>query len=66
MPDSYGYAWNLYAVHNVEDIVVFLGLRVLNFVQLKCAFYFCSETTNENNHFLKFLTFLSSSYLGSY
>ena len=30
MPDSQRYPWNLYLVKNVEDNVVFLGLKVFN------------------------------------
>ena len=29
MPDSQRYPWNLYQIHNVKDIVVFLGLKML-------------------------------------
>ena len=43
--------------YNVEDIVVFLGLRVLNsdnnvILQLKCASHFCKQTTIEIDQFL--------------
>ena len=48
---------------NVEDIVVFLGLKVLNSdiclcfptveIWSKCASHFCGEKTIENNKFSK-------------
>ena len=31
MPDSQRYPGNLYLINNMEDIVVFLGLKVFNF-----------------------------------
>jgi len=30
MPDSQRYPWNRYLINNVKDIVVFLGLEMLN------------------------------------
>ena len=30
MPDSQQYSWNLYLIMYVEDIVVFIGLKVFN------------------------------------
>ena len=33
LPDSQRFHWNLYLITNVEDIVVFLGLIVLNSFQ---------------------------------
>jgi len=48
-------------IKNVKDIVVFIGLKVLNsdnsyklFSRRKkmCASHFCKETTIENNQFL--------------
>ena len=30
IPGSQRYPWHIYRINNVEDIVVFLGLKVLN------------------------------------
>ena len=60
MTDSQRYHWNLYLITVVEDIVVFLGLKMLTlnnsyvFLHYKYTSHFCTETTFKNNQFCKF------------
>ena len=42
MPDSQQYSWTLYLMNNVEDIVVFIGLKALILIILKSS---CSRNT---------------------
>jgi len=52
---------NLYLINNVEDIVVFLGIKVYNsdhfyqncFFSKNCSSQFCTKTTIENSWFSK-------------
>ena len=55
IPDLQQYLCNLYLIHNVEAIVVFLSLKKCFdfdiFLQCKCGSHFCKETTEENYQF---------------
>ena len=49
MPDLQRYPWNLYLISNVEDIVVFLGLKV--FISDNFYMPLLWGTTVENRQF---------------
>ena len=56
--DSQRYPWNLYLINSVEDIVIFLGLKVFdfdNFYMFPCdknSQENCLETKIKNNQFV--------------
>ena len=54
-PDLQQYLCNLYLIHNVEAIVVFLSLKKCFdsniFLLCKCGSHFCKETTDKNYQF---------------
>ena len=37
MPDSQQYSWTLYLINNVEDIVVYIGLKELILIRISCS-----------------------------
>ena len=55
------YPCNIYTLNNVEDIVVFLGLK--EFCSMSICFHFCRETTIENSKFSKLKTLITNLYL---
>ena len=55
LSDSQRYPWSLYMINNVEDTVVFIGLKLFTpdhsyvLLQYKYECQFWTETTIENN-----------------